>query len=286
MQGEGILEENSLLEIGMLNAQHRKIVSLHAQKLEVSWPRALDPSSGIPLSVEKWLQELHLDHYLPIFRKNRYNDPERLLRLSNDELTTLIEIEPVGHRRRILAASVRISNFGGATGGTGLNADGRTTAHYISSQAFGNGGIGISNSSAAMSALQHHQLLQGGAVVADPESDGSLPLRDPNFLVSGVSSALKTAWRHTPETLINGSVTYQAVYVGWSPVQEYSTTDCIQKAIQQIRTQEGDDAESGAAAAAYVNGVTMIDVEVTLIVSATVISWYNAKTKVTVQKWF
>lgn len=181
----------------MLNAQHRKIVSIHATKLEVSWPRALG-TTGVPLAVEKWLQELHLDQYSTTFRKNLYTDPDRLLRLSNDELTTLLEIEPIGHRRRLLAASVRISPPHIQVHYPNHPA-GRATGNSYS-QHFENG-VGIANN---MIEPHRHPLQR-------QDSDGSLSLRDPNDLVSGVSSALKTAWRHTPETLINGSVTYRAV---------------------------------------------------------------------------
>jgi hypothetical protein len=89
-------------------------------------------------------------------------------------LITLLEIDLIGHRRRMLAASRRIVK-------------GR-------SPRFENGGSSSS-----------------GVGTDEVEDDGSLPLRDPNHLVSGVSSALKTAWRHSPETLIDGSVTYRAL---------------------------------------------------------------------------
>ena len=142
-----------------------------ASKLDVSWPRAIE-ANGIPVCVEKWLQELHVDQYTDTFRKNLYVDPERLLKLWNDELTTVLDINLLGHRRRILAASKRAA---------GLR---RTT---------------------------NSPRLENGTEIDETQSDGSLPLRDPKDLVSGVSSALKTAWRHTPETLINGSITYKAI---------------------------------------------------------------------------
>jgi hypothetical protein len=66
--------------------------------------------------------------------------------------------------------------------------------------------------------------------------------------------------------------------VGSSKVQEFSTTDSIQLAIQEIRNKEAGGRPnvipSGGA------GALLLNTQVTLIVSATVISWYNAKTKV------
>lgn len=60
--------------------------------------------------------------------------------------------------------------------------------------------------------------------------------------------------------------------MGWSLVQEYSTTESIQKAIQQIRAQENTGHERSLA--------KVLNINVTLIVSASVVSWYNTKTKV------
>jgi len=173
LKGGSILDEHSLLEIGMLSAQHRKLVAGNAIKLDVTWPSALE-RNGTPSSVDKWLQELHLDQYVVTFRKNLYQDPEKLLNLWNDELTTVLEIEPVGHRRRLLAASAKAA-------GIPFN----FSSPYVDDSESGPDDAAT--------------------------SDGSLPLREPQDLVSGVSPAIKTAWRHAPETLIDGSVTYKAL---------------------------------------------------------------------------
>lgn len=167
-----------------------------------------------------------------MFRKNLYNDPTRLSKLCNDELITLLEIDALGHRRRLLAAAGRLPSVNGSMS---LSAD-------------------------ELDLTDNEDDLKG---------DGSLPLRDPNHLVSGVSSALKTAWRHSPETLIDGSVSYRAIYVGSNQVHEFSTTDAIQKAIQEIRGKEGGTP-------------LLLNAQVTLIVSASVVSWYSARTKVRV----
>ena len=155
----------------MLNAQHRRTLIEECSKLEVSWPRAIS-ADGIPVSVKKWLQELRLDQYIGTFEKNLYTDPERLTRLWNEELTIVHEIQSIGHRRRLLMAGSRCS--------------------------------GASRARSSVSPR-----LENG--IDESQSEGSLPLRDPIDLVSGVSSALKTAWRHTPETLIDGSVNYRAI---------------------------------------------------------------------------
>jgi len=69
--------------------------------------------------------------------------------------------------------------------------------------------------------------------------------------------------------------------VGSSKVQEFSTTDSIQLAIQEIRNKEIGDKPN-----VIPSGALLLNTQVTLIVSATVISWYNAKTKVSPSKYY
>lgn len=67
-------------------------------------------------------------------------------------------------------------------------------------------------------------------------------------------------------------------------MHEFSTTDAIQKAIQEIRSKEiSNKLTTTAVMGGGVGGpgdALLLNTLVTLIVSASVISWYNAKTKV------
>lgn len=94
------------------------------------------------------------------------------------------------------------SNNGTSHGGGGNNRRSGSSSGYGGSGSVG--GLYYCSSSS-------NSRFENGVGADEMEDDGSLPLRDPNHLVSGVSSALKTAWRHSPETLIEGSVTYRAI---------------------------------------------------------------------------
>lgn len=66
-------------------------------------------------------------------------------------------------------------------------------------------------------------------------------------------------------------------------MHEFSTTDAIQKAIQEIRSKEISNKSKTvmmAVGSASAGSVLLLNTQVTLIVSASVVSWYNAKTKV------
>lgn len=57
-----------------------------------------------PETIDDWLHLLRLDHYAEQFHKNRYDDMERVGRIWEVELTTVVEIRLVGHLRRILVS--------------------------------------------------------------------------------------------------------------------------------------------------------------------------------------
>jgi hypothetical protein len=57
-----------------------------------------------PETVDEWLHLLRLNHYGEQFHKNRYDDMERVARIWEVELTTVVEIRLVGHLRRMLVS--------------------------------------------------------------------------------------------------------------------------------------------------------------------------------------
>jgi hypothetical protein len=55
-------------------------------------------------AVDQWLHSIRLDVYKDTFRKHLYTDMERVRRIWEVELTAVLEIHRVGHRKRILAS--------------------------------------------------------------------------------------------------------------------------------------------------------------------------------------
>ena len=53
--------------------------------------------------VDEWLESLNLkDLYLETFEKNLFTSMERICKIWDDELTSILDIEKIGHRKRIL----------------------------------------------------------------------------------------------------------------------------------------------------------------------------------------
>jgi hypothetical protein len=55
-------------------------------------------------AVDHWLHRIRLDVYKETFRKHLYTEMERVRRIWEIELTAVLEIHRVGHRKRILAS--------------------------------------------------------------------------------------------------------------------------------------------------------------------------------------
>lgn len=104
----GVLEENDLKDMGIQSELERQII--------------LDAIKHLPLkineytrynnnnlneqqdTVDNWLIRIHLHQYSETFSKHLYLDMERIRRIWDVELSAVLDIEKVGHRKRILAS--------------------------------------------------------------------------------------------------------------------------------------------------------------------------------------
>lgn len=55
-------------------------------------------------TVDQWLRRIHLECYSETFSKHLYLDMDRIRRIWDVELSAVLEIEKIGHRKRILAS--------------------------------------------------------------------------------------------------------------------------------------------------------------------------------------
>ena len=54
------------------------------------------------LTLKEWLTDLRLVEYMPTFQDNLYSEMDRVKNIWDDELVSLLDIEKIGHRKRIL----------------------------------------------------------------------------------------------------------------------------------------------------------------------------------------
>lgn len=90
------------MEIGISDGEHRR--RLVATAAAFRTPLSKMQSLARPATVDEWLHLIRLDRYAEQFRKNRFDSMERVSRIWEVELTTLVEIRLAGHLRRILVS--------------------------------------------------------------------------------------------------------------------------------------------------------------------------------------
>ncbi|XP_028416453.1 ankyrin repeat and SAM domain-containing protein 1A-like [Dendronephthya gigantea] len=98
----GILEEQDLLEMGVLDPDYRKTIIDHVG--ELSLPPRVGQNGFEPKTVEEWLNTLHLDDYLDIFHQKGYDKMDRIKQMWELEMESVLAIHTLGHRKRILAS--------------------------------------------------------------------------------------------------------------------------------------------------------------------------------------
>ena len=96
-----MLEDADLIEIGVKKSEHRSIILSSIKDLVCLLPK---PGSPQPPSVRKWLHSIRLDQYYTNFHKNLYLDMDKVKRIWEVELTTVLEVTNLGHKKRILAS--------------------------------------------------------------------------------------------------------------------------------------------------------------------------------------
>jgi len=116
----GVLEEQDLREIGITNDKERDTMLEAAQALpnlvktvsqgernshQVNGTADAAPEDNPSDAVDQWLRKIRLvDLYSDTFRRHLYVDMDRVRRVWEVELTAVLEIAKVGHRKRMLAS--------------------------------------------------------------------------------------------------------------------------------------------------------------------------------------
>ncbi|XP_033116894.1 ankyrin repeat and sterile alpha motif domain-containing protein 1B-like isoform X2 [Anneissia japonica] len=103
--GGDIIEDQDLIDIGILDDQHRNIILSATKNLPSIKPMGNgEDDSPIPDTLEEWLRSLLLTDYLENFLDCQILTMDRARQLWEFELANDLKINMVGHRKRILAS--------------------------------------------------------------------------------------------------------------------------------------------------------------------------------------
>lgn len=98
-----MLEEGDLKDMGVDSDRDRETLLRSAKELPCGVARRSSSVEQLE-DVDTWLASLRLQGYSETFRKHLYTDMARVRRVWEVELSAVLDIGRVGHRRRILAS--------------------------------------------------------------------------------------------------------------------------------------------------------------------------------------
>ncbi|XP_061662987.1 ankyrin repeat and sterile alpha motif domain-containing protein 1B isoform X2 [Syngnathoides biaculeatus] len=253
--GSNVVEDQDLLEIGILNSAHRQRLLQAIRLLPRVRPIGYDGNN--PTSVAEWLDSLELGDYTKSFLVNGYTSMELVKKIWEIELINVLKISLIGHRKRILASL-----------GDRLHEDtpqkppraislrepgGNLTPPQLSPAAYA---AGVPGGSLDV----QHLIMQADARRRQRSNDNyfedvprsklerqmaqvsmagewcePITLRPPN---EATSSTPVQYWQHHPEKLIFQSCDYEAYYLGSMLVKELRGTESTHDACAKMRSTE------------------------------------------------
>ncbi|KAL4641444.1 ankyrin repeat and sterile alpha motif domain-containing protein 1B-like [Arapaima gigas] len=247
--GSDVVEDQDLLEIGILNSAHRQRL-LQAVRL---LPRVLPVGceGHNPSSVAEWLEGLELGSYTQSFLINGYTSMELVKKIWEAELSSVLKITALGHRKRIQASlgdrlqedslqkpfgaiSLRVRDTG--VNHTSLVAGPLDLQRLIMQEDTRRHSNDSYFDDMPRTKLER-QMAQVSMVSTSREDiQGDWPepitLRPPN---EATPSTPVQYWQHHPEKLIFQSCDYEAYYMGSMQVKELRGTESTQDACAKMR---------------------------------------------------
>ncbi|XP_064899874.1 ankyrin repeat and sterile alpha motif domain-containing protein 1B isoform X2 [Columba livia] len=100
--GSNVMEDQDLLEIGILNSGHRQRILQAIQLLPKM--KQIGHDGYNPSSVAEWLDSIELGDYTKSFLINGYTSMDLVKKIWEIELINVLKISLIGHRKRVLAS--------------------------------------------------------------------------------------------------------------------------------------------------------------------------------------
>nr|XP_045008302.1 ankyrin repeat and sterile alpha motif domain-containing protein 1B isoform X22 [Jaculus jaculus] len=213
--GSNVMEDQDLLEIGILNSGHRQRILQAIQLLPKMRPIGHDGYH--PTSVAEWLDSIELGDYTKAFLINGYTSMDLLKKIWEVELINVLKINLIGHRKRILASlGDRLHDDPPQKPPRSITLRGdarrRRNDNYFDD-------------------IPRSKLERQMAQTGD-WGEPSITLRPPN---EATASTPVQYWQHHPEKLIFQSCDYKAFYLGSMLIKELRGTESTQDACAKMR---------------------------------------------------
>ncbi|XP_052835697.1 ankyrin repeat and SAM domain-containing protein 1A isoform X2 [Drosophila gunungcola] len=221
-------------------------------------------------TLQQWLSTIALPEYLEFFNKHLYNTIESVCGVWDVELQTVLEINKLGHRRRILQSLAYIRQMRDSDSKsqkTPLGENNETNQLTTN----GNGTIREAPPRIPANPVNHRNSITGyrkSRPAPPPPAPparkvAALQIRAPSELLLGLPANLRTTeWRHSALTLLNERINYEVQYLGSTVVKELRGTESTKKSIQKLKSSAEGEGKSGSPLSLGIchRGVEFIDV--------------------------
>ncbi|CAH1785263.1 unnamed protein product [Owenia fusiformis] len=243
-----VLEYCDLVDIGISNEEHRKQILSAASDLPNL--KQID-KDNLPSSVEEWLDSLRLSEYWETFRNIGFDTMEKVRKLWEIQLTTVLDITMKGHQKRILASLGdrpeeplvdRLESVVDITSVNWKSPDPSSSHADIDLFKYTEIKSSISNDTEVKGQTQGQQceILKFDNDDQDDDSvfeskgvhDDMLHIRPPHL--AHEKSPVKQ-WRHRPEVLIKGCCNYTSQYLGSTLVKELKGIESTKSSIEKMK---------------------------------------------------
>ncbi|XP_056131620.1 ankyrin repeat and sterile alpha motif domain-containing protein 1B isoform X2 [Lampris incognitus] len=254
--GSNVVEDQDLLEIGILNSAHRQRLLQAIRLLPRVRPVGYDGNN--PTSVAEWLESLELGDYTKSFLINGYTSMELVKKIWEIELINVLKISLIGHRKRILASlgdrlhedtpqkpprAISLREPGGNHTPPQLSP---SVGQAVYTAGVPGGSLDVQHLIMQADARRRQRSndnyfedvprskleRQMAQVSMQGEWCEPITLRPPN---EATSSTPVQYWQHHPEKLIFQSCDYEAYYLGSMLVKELRGTESTQDACAKMR---------------------------------------------------
>ncbi|XP_048585041.1 ankyrin repeat and sterile alpha motif domain-containing protein 1B isoform X2 [Nematostella vectensis] len=267
----GILEDQDLLEIGVLDMSNRKILLEAVKSLPVH-PQLVDSSAQSFSSASEWLGSLCLDEYVPRFEHQGYASMERVMLIWEVELTSVLDISALGHRKRML---VSLADLKKQTQNANDNKDGVKTWDLDLEAKLNELTAELSLYCPEEKPAESKPKMPTDSDVMSAMDSGELALAMAEQLLNSEVLKKKTEerkkenrWHHEPEVLLKGSVNYTTQYLGSHMVKEISGVTSTIDACRKMRLSTAKlQKVPSVILSISVNGIKFIDARSRLLVS-------------------
>ncbi|CAG9856297.1 unnamed protein product [Phyllotreta striolata] len=253
----GVIEEGDVKEMGITSELERQILLDSVKQL----PTKISKSSlnacnnnNEQNTVKTWLTRINLEQYYETFEKHLYHDMERVKRIWDVELSAVLDIEKIGHRKRILAS---VSSGEHIVAGPKLETITDFGSSLKNTQPIPElpspSTISVNSNTGT---IRHRHKKSRPAppppIKKEPEK------KSPTEIYVGGNNSIKSQWRHQPILLITGCVKYTANYLGSTLVKEFKGTESTKKSIRTVIKSNDHPSEEICLSVSY-KGVKFIN---------------------------